>query len=203
MRPIDSANTTRKNLPANKPIFLYTVFNYDGANNNIYFAEWDSNVTFNSIVYTRFPITHDFVSENSQGRIDSIKLTVCNISRLIQGYLELYDFRKKKVTIQMVWADNLSDSDPVLSDTFYIDKYSADEKNVTFELTSKFDILILQLPARMYMRNYCAWKFKGTECKYAGATTTCNKTFQACQALSNIANFGGFPSVPQGSVFLA
>lgn len=197
--------TTEKNKSANRPIWLYTVYNYDGANNDLHYAEWDENVTFDSVVYTKFPVQHDFISSNTSGQIDTIKITLGNVSRLIQAYLELYEFRGKKVKVQCVFADQLATATAFISDIFYIDSYSADENSVTFTLSSKFDILNLELPNRRYMRNYCAWEFKGTECAYAGATGTCNKSETACKAMaggSNFARFGAFPSVPTERVYV-
>jgi len=203
MRTLDSTFKSEKNKSADKPIYLYTIYDYDGSSNNLYFAEWDTDIVYNGITYTRFPITHDFIGENSQNEVDSVKVSIGNVSREIQAYLELYDLRGVKVDITLVWADQLADTDAYITDTFYIDSYTADEQAVTFTLTSKFDVIDLTLPVRNYSRNYCSWKFKSTECGYAGATATCNKTKVACKAMaggSNYARFGGFPSVPSQRV---
>jgi len=43
----------------------------------------------------------------------------------------------------------------------------------------------------------CRWKvFKGTECKYVGAETKCDRSYTRCTALSNTDNFGGFRWLP-------
>lgn len=186
----------------NKPIHLYTVYDYDGAGSNLYFAEYDTDITFNGITYSRFPISYDNIGENNRGQIDQVTVSISNVNRLIQGYLEQYDFRGKKVSIKTVWADALGDTDNLIEETYFIDSYSSDESTVGFMLTSKFDVLDLSLPLRSYSRNYCQWKFKGTECGYAGGETSCNKTKQRCKALSNFSRFGGFPSVQPNRVSL-
>lgn len=200
MRSITSTFKTEKNKSANRPIFLYTIVDYDGATHDLCFAEYDADVTYAGVTYAKFPITHEYISENTQGEVDIVKITVSNVSRLIQSYLETYDLRGKKVYITMVWANQLADASAYLRDTYYIDSYSADEERVEFALSSKYDVLELELPARKYMRGYCSWKFKSTECAYAGEETTCNKTLQRCKALSNELRFGGFPSVPSDRV---
>jgi len=44
----------------------------------------------------------------------------------------------------------------------------------------------------------CRWKkFKGTECKYAGAELLCNRLHSRCVELSNEDNFGGFRWLPE------
>ena len=200
MRTVNSTTKSEKNKSANQPIFLYTIYSYDGTN-NLNLAEYDTNITFNSITYTRFPITHDFIGENTAGETEQIVVKVANVSRLIQSYLELYDFRGKKVVIKMVWANQLADTSACINHTFYIDSYTADENNVQFKLTSKFNVVDLKLPGRKYSRNYCSWKFKSTECGYTSAESECNKTFARCQALNNRLRFGGFPSIPSRRIY--
>jgi len=43
----------------------------------------------------------------------------------------------------------------------------------------------------------CQFKFRGIDgrCGYVGAETKCDKTLPRCQALGNVKNFGGYPSV--------
>ena len=162
-RDIDATVKSEKNKEANQPIFLYTIHEYNGTD-DLRLAEYDHDIVFAGLTYTTFPISHEFISENTQGEIASVKVQLSNVSRLIQAYLEDYDFRGKKVTIKRVWRDQLGDSDAYTEDVYYIDNYTADQKDVGFTLSSKFDVLDLELPARKYSRNYCAWKFKSSEC---------------------------------------
>lgn len=200
-RNVNAAFKSEKTKQENSPLFLYTLEKYDGTN-DLHFAGYDQDVTFDGILYSRFPITHEFVGENNQGQIDQVKVRLANVSRLIQSYLEEYDLRGKKVTIRMVWADQLNDPDAHIDDVFYIDSYTADQQNVEFTLTGKFDVLGLDLPARRYARNYCSWKFKSAECGYAGGETTCGRTQQRCKELGNYQRFGGFPSVPTRRIYV-
>jgi len=200
-RDVNATFRNEKAKKENAPIFLYMLKEYDGVD-DLNFAGFDEDVTYNGTVYTRFPINHEFVAENNQGQIDQVKITLANVSRLIEFYLEQYDFRGKKVIIRTVWADQLSDPDAYIDDVFYIDNYTADQSNVEFTLTGKFDVLGIDLPARRYARNYCVWKFKSAECGYAGAELTCDKTQQRCKQLDNYQRFGGFPSVPTRRIYI-
>jgi len=200
-RDVNATFRNEKAKKENAPIFLYMLKEYDGLD-DLNFAGFDQDVTFDGTVYTRFPIKHEFVAENNQGQIDQVKITLANVSRLIEFYLEQYDFRGKKVIIRTVWADQLSDPDAYIDDVFYIDNYTADQSNVEFTLTGKFDVLGIDLPARRYARNYCVWKFKSAECGYAGAELTCDKTQQRCKQLDNYQRFGGFPSVPTRRIYI-
>jgi len=191
------------NKETNKPIFLYTIFDFDDASHNLNLAEYKTDVTFDSVLYSATPINHDKISENAQNEIDSVRVKVSNVSRVIQNYLELYNWRGKKVRMRLVWANRLEYIDDKIDFTYYIDSYTANQDVAEFVLLPKIDVLSVMLPRRTYSRNYCQWKFKGTECAYAGTETACNKTQQRCQELENYIRFGGFPSIPSRQLTIA
>ena len=164
-------------------------------------AEWDEDIEFDT-TYTRFPITHDEIGENMQGEIGSVKVRVSNISRAIQYYLELYDWRGKKVRIRLVWLDKLDEPDTKLDFTYFIDNYSANQDVAEFTLLPKVDVLNVTLPKRTYSRNYCQWRFKSDECGYNLGENTCNKTKQRCKELNNYKRFGGFPAIPTRKLYV-
>lgn len=202
---ITNAFKQEKNKETNQPIHLYTVYDYDdaGADHDLHFAEYAENVTFDGVEYLAFPLAHDTIGENTQGEIEAIKLTVCNISRLIQSYLELYDLKDKKVLVRLVWKDHLDDPDNKMDFVYFIDSYTANENNVEFTLLPKVDVLGLTIPRRVYSRYYCGWRFKGSECAYAGSESSCNRTKQRCKELANFARFGGFPSIPSRQLYVS
>lgn len=202
MRSLNSTSITEKNKQENKPIHLYTIHAYNGIN-NLNYTDYDEDVTFSGVTYYKFPITFDIVTENNKGAIDVVTVTISNISRVIQAYLELYDFTGKKVTIRTVWANQLADTSAYIDDIFYIDSWTADEKNAVFSLSSKFDVLSVELPLRRYSRNHCQWVYKSSECGSVHASTTCNKTKSDCKAKGNYSRFGGFPSVQPNRVIVA
>jgi lambda family phage minor tail protein L len=201
VRTLDAGFITEKNKEENKPVFLYTIYDYDGSSNNLYFTSYDTNLTFDSVEYVRFPITHDQTGENSSGEIDNIRLRVANTNRAIQYYLELYDWSGKKVKITTVFANTIDDADIKKEDIYYISDYLSTQDVAEFTCTSKFNVLQIKIPSRIYMRTFCSWKFKGTECAYAGAETECNKTKTRCKELSNYQRFGGFPSIPERRIY--
>ena len=202
MRDINSNFKSEKNSQESTVIRLYTLEDYDGAGSNLRFAEWDEDITFDGLVYTKFPITIDRISENNRGTIDVVNVRISNVSRLIETYLQQYDIRTKTVRIKRVWLGQLADANAYIEDIFQINGISSNDSDVTLTLTSKLDLLEVNLPLRMYTRNYCQWRFKSTECGYAGAESTCNKTKQRCKELDNFSRFGGFPSVPANKVFI-
>lgn len=202
-RTTNNASKAEKNKRSNQPIALFILEDYDGNGNDLRFARWDTNITFDGETYNKFPITFQSIEENTQNALKHIRITICNVSRLIQSYLEDYDLWDKKVVVRIVWANQLADADAKIDFTFYIDSYSANEEDVEFVCATKADIIDRQLPAECYLP-MCRYKeFKGDQCGYAGAETECNRTPQRCKELDNYARFGGFPSIPGNRMFTA
>lgn len=205
--PLNTNSDFKEKLRAKrkKPIFLYTIYDYIGTGINKCFAAYSQDVTFDDVKYDKFPITHDQITENTKGEIDSVKVQLSNVSRLIEYYLQNYDLRGKKVSIKLVDADMLDDPDAYIEFSNYIDSYTSNVKDVVFTLMSKFDILNLMLPSILWMRDWCQWEFaspavralgRGEECGYTGAETECNRTWSRCQALANSRRFLGARAIP-------
>ena len=202
MYTLDSTFKLEKNKPANQPVYLYTIHSYDGSN-DLHLAEGKADIVYGGLPYTAFPIKHSGTEENASGQIDQLTVSVSNVSRLIQAYLEAYDWRGLKVTITLAWANQLADPDAHIDFVYYIDTYTANEEVAEFTLTSKLDILDAQLPAGKYNRNFCRWKFKSTECGYSGAESTCDKRKTTCEnTMNNVLRYGGFPSIPANRIFI-
>jgi len=208
MYTLDSTFKSEKNKESNQPIYIYTLHDYDGAGSNLYFAECDTHIDYDngdgtgSHQYDPFPIKHDEIGENSGGEIDAFRVTVANVNRFIQAYLELYDLRGKKMTIMLVWANQLADTSAHIKFIFHIDTYTVSETAAEFTLTSRYDVQDCRLPTGSYSRNFCRWKFKSTECGYTTPQTACDKRKTTCKAVMlNIARYGAFPGTPMFRIF--
>ncbi len=201
---VTDAYLQKKNAQDNQPINLYAIEDYDGAGTNLYFAEYKTDIVFDGITYTKFPMSREATTENISGEIDVIKIKMANVSRVIEWYLLNYDFTEKKVTIRQVWADALADTNNVRIEIFYIDRYTVNDKVAEFECTSKFDVQSVELPFGRFMRGVCRWKqFKDLNCKYAGAFGACDRTIPNCRERENVINFGAFPSIPTERIVVA
>ncbi len=203
MKTVTEIFTIEKNKKENKPIFLYTLYDYDGLGTNLYWAEYKEEVEFDSITYTPFSITFEAIGEQTGGQVDEVKVTVGNVTRLIQNYLELYDFRGKKVRILQVFADIIDEPDAFLEDIFYVDKWEQpNDEVIVFTLSSRFNCRDVKLPKRLFVRTSCPWEFKSADCGYAGDAVTCDRTLQNCRALGNTVGYGGWPSSGGGRLYI-
>ena len=68
-------------------------------------------------------------------------------------------------------------------------------------MTSKFDVLDVNLPLRRYSRHFCSWVFKSAECGYDGGEAACDHSLARCKVLENVERYGGFPSIPDRIFF--
>lgn len=176
----------------------------------------DSNydITYDSVVYSRFPVKFSEVSQNSDGSIDKASVTVANVSREIQFYVEKFSgLRGCTVTVKAVYERfldylySVSDTGEVttqvnpeadslarMEDQFLIDSYLATEEVIVFQLDPIIDFDI-KLPRRRFLADACYWRFKGPECGYAGEATFCDKTLKTCKSFGNQSRYGGFPGI--------
>jgi lambda family phage minor tail protein L len=204
MKDITYEFTLQKNKQEQTPaIVLFTIHNYDGLSNDLRYTSYDSDVTFDGLTYSKYPIDFSNLGENSSGEVDAVRITVGNVLRYIESQLHTYDLREKKVTIRVVWEDLLSDPNSYLDFVYYIDSYSANQSQVEFICTTKLDVIDKTIPGEIYLRTHCRYRqFKGPQCGYSGSETECNRTMQRCLELNNLSRFGGFPSCPLRSLYV-
>lgn len=200
MKAINEIFKAEKNARSNRPLILFTLFNYRGTAENLTFARNNEDVVFDGVTYHKSGINFQTIGENLQGEIDMVDISVLNVSRFIQSNLEDFDISDKKILIRIVWANQLADPTAYLDFLFYIESYHSTDTDVHFVCTTKMDLMERTLPAEIIMRNHCTHRiFKDPDtCGYTGPETECNRTKQRCKALGNYSRFGGCPSMPSG-----
>jgi lambda family phage minor tail protein L len=197
MRIVGSTFKKAKNAPTVKPIYLYSILYDETSNSYKRYTSWPGGIEFDGIQYDHYPIRHGEFKEDASGKIQKSSLTISNVSREIQALIDDNDgLRNKQVTITQVWFEHIGDASAFISDSFIISDTLVTEEVATFTLASPLDVLDIRLPRRSLTRVFCRFRFKGDECAYAGAESTCNKTLQRCRELENVNRFGGFPATP-------
>ena len=157
-------------------------------------TNWSETVVYGGYSYDPAPIRHTEISWNSDGELEPMIMSVGNIGgdRFIQQCIEDYNMIGQTITITQLIKDI---NDPIICQ-YTIQGAKAKKGDVSFQLGLGFDCLNIQVPNRTIYRKFCNWKFKQADtCKYAGADATCTKTWEACVAKGNTANFGNFPGV--------
>lgn len=109
--------------------------------------------------------------------------------------------RAFEVTFWEAWADvaNFPSAVPAEVRAVAVMRVEAaewDRQTITLTLGPSASPALSRLPFREY-QTICTYRtFKGAQCGYSGAETTCDRTYAACTARSNTTRFGGFVTLP-------
>lgn len=166
----------------------------------LYLVHNTEDITFNSQVYTAFPFQIEIPKIGSKGELPLWTLRVSNVSRLLMGYFEQQKgLIKSEVIIRFVNAGYLSENYTDLETIMEVLSSKADADWLTFSLGMPSP-LRRRFPIYRYIAGHCSWDFKGIECAYSGAVTTCEKTLNYCKTINNSRRFGGKPGMASNMV---
>lgn len=176
--------------------------------------------------YAAFPVDITGFEFTAGGQIPRPKMLVSNVTGFITALILQYQdmlgakIIRKRTMKKYLDADNFAggvnpDADPTAEfpdDIYYVERKVTENKEVVeFELCASFDVQGVKLPKRQIIQNICPWKYRGTECGYAGTNyfdtkdnavatvglDVCGKRLSSCEARFGQFNelpFGGFPA---------
>jgi len=203
MLPLSAEATLAKNALTDDGAFLLFLKVETNAGDVLHFVRNNENVTWQNIEWTALAIVDTTIEQDAKGTLPEISLSLSNISRIIQNYVE-EDIEGHgsgwRVTLYFVYSKNLDSPTPEIEMTFVVTKVVATEMVVTFTLGAQNPTKI-GVPTRKVLPNHCQAIFKrpDTGCTYSGADTVCDKTIFDCQrkfAGAKVVPFIGFPSMP-------
>lgn len=140
------------------------------------------DVDWNGKTFTAFPFSMDEVQESTKGSLPSFQLSVCNVERLVQSYVEQDTTHGSgwDVDLMVVHSSNLANNNPEVIYSFKTLSVTADENNVFFTVGMQ-NPLRQMFPRRRMMTNFCQNTFKVRGCTYTGSDTSCGKTISDCR----------------------
>lgn len=109
--------------------------------------------------------------------------------------------RAFEVTLWEAWADVANFPSAVPAEVravaaLRVEAAEWDRSAIVLTLGPAANPVLSRLPFREY-QTICTYRtFKGAQCGYSGAETTCDRTYAACTARSNTTRFGGFVTLP-------
>jgi len=168
----------------------------------------NEDITFQTHLYTAFPVKVDFPKETSTGEIPSITFQLSNVTRIIQGHIEAVNGGiGSLVEMIIVSAEHLTEDYTELTMDFEVLSTTCAEDWVSIKCGASNPMRRRLLDK--YFAMHCNWQFNspavraantgiGAECAYSGTDTTCNRTLSTCRAKSNAARFGGCPGLEVG-----
>ncbi len=177
-------------------IYLYEL-TYSVSEEPLYWTSYDEDVSYDSKTYTKFPITHEDINEDSDGQINELVVNVANADRTVQYYVENYSLMWKNFKIRQIFIG----TSECVDHNFLIKGVKCKKDIAAITLSSGVDVLALAVPNRKLISNFCSWVFKDGNCAYTGSDTVCEKTFDDCKAKSNLTHFGGFPAMIKNNFY--
>jgi phage-related protein len=195
MRSLSSTLLIEKNrLASPYPWVPLVQFNFTGATG--YLAANTENVTYQTRTYTAFHLEVELPVDEISQSIPECKIRAANESRAFQTFIESSGGGVDvSVIITIVNTNNLAADYSNLTWSFNIMQVDCDNHYVTMMCT-KYSPITKRFPHERFYGRTCRYRvFKGPECKYAGGTTTCDRTLDTCTTLANTVNFGGFPGI--------
>lgn len=160
------------------------------------------NVTFQSNTYEAFAFELEEQKVGGEGKVQGVGLRVANPERILQPYLEQYDgLIGCAVKLMIVHAGNLTEDYTELTLEWEVLASAPRADWIHFSLGAS-NPLRRRYPLFTATPRSCNWIFKGAECAYAGAATTCDRTLTNCRTLNNSARFGGRPGLQGAPKFV-
>lgn len=158
------------------------------ANNN-------EDVNFGGVLYSAFAFNYEQQKQSGKGELPTVTISVSNVSRVIQAYLEQYDGGVgSEVILTIINHGHLAEDYAELTTTMTVLGAKANAKWVVFTLGAA-NPLNKRFPNWQYIALHCRFRYQGPHCGYAGALTTCARTLDDCRAHSNSTRFGGHPGL--------
>ena len=201
-----------------------------GTNNNN-----NGNVVWNSNSYTRFPVEATGFEFSGGGQLPRPKLQVSNALSYVTAILLIVNdfntgndligakFIRIRTLARYIDAVNFTGNvnpygtpDPTAEfpqEIYFLDRKVVENLNlVEWELAAAFDLAGIKAPKRQCLSTICQWKYKSTECSYAGSNffdvndeivqntnfDVCGKRLNSCAirfGKDNELPFGSFPGI--------
>jgi phage-related protein len=143
-------------------------------------------------LYHPKPFSVGSIRYSSRYVIDLARVSYANLDSLMTALYVGSDTQGEPTTVYLVTVDAAGHiiGAPITLFPGKIDEWGLDEEKLEETLRSRLargDVCTLNRHSPS-----CVWhEFKGAECGYAGAATTCDRSYARCEALGNTANFGG------------
>ena len=162
-------------------------------------VDWSDDVVYGGVTYTRRPCKIEEIGE-AAGTLAEFDVSVPNILGDLSTKLGDDEFKGRNVIVSVLPESRIGQATGALSATYKMVSAAVNDQVATFKLGSYGSANII-VPTVRFNRTRCRWVFKSTQCGYAGALTTCDKSFAGsggCYGRANQARYGGFPNLMDG-----
>ena len=187
-KTLDPALLTQAQADAQAPVLLVEISGWGGS--TVRWAGTDADVIYGGDVYDARPLSVGGVQVSTGGEPQRLDVSVANQDLAVSTLCAAASPVGASVRLLRVFLDDLSVAQTVAA-AMVVHAYRLSETRAVLHCATAASLLHEQLPRRTFDRT-CPWEFKGPECAYAGAATSCDHTDETCKSYDNFANFGGF-----------
>jgi len=164
----------------------------DDGDEQIYYTTWDCAIENGGNVYYPRGMEFNTVKYGTSSVVDNISMKLDDTNRAIYSFLSAQPPGGINATLTLAVLDKYCD---VLgaTDIFLgsVSEWSYSPTILSCRITSIF-VQWTNVTTHVFSGS-CRWTiFKGTECKYVGDATECDRKYDTCEAFENVHNFGGF-----------
>ena len=150
-----------------------------------------------AVEYSPAPINRSAMSRDKALGVGRIKLALGDRNYSLASQLadNVDLLRGAKIVIRRLYTDQPYDAIESYRELFVgsVTTFSfTGEGVISVEVSDRWFDWGASVNKRTYNK-MCGFRFKGAQCKYAGAEGFCDKTLPRCEELGNDVNFGGFP----------
>lgn len=207
MRNLPATLTAELNLEWNRiGHVIELVFSTVNPNLNLYYTDiddnvvWDSNQGFGVRTYFARGIEFNNTQYSLLPKVDNLSFEIDNVALEISSAAMNNETRGKQCNIYRAAFGHSAHSNnknpfSVIGATplfiGYLDSVEVNAHRGSFEVLNHFQRWKVPTPRRKYGAR-CPWTFKDPiTCRYTGAETTCDKSWDRCTTLVNTPNNGG------------
>jgi len=126
-----------------------------------------------AVSYQPFPMTIKPIGTNSKDEIMTLDVTLASANRLIGDAIQTAEGLQGNKVIHLRTFDNVLDQgkEYCMKDISYVDSVSITNTEVKFELETKFNIVDVTVPRRIYTRDFCGFMLGDESCTWVSGET--------------------------------
>lgn len=177
---------------------LYEVY-YSDLEPPLCITNWDDEVVYQGKTYLPTAVQHSTISQNTGGQMGDVTLSVGNLDRIIQKYIDDYELIGKKVRVIQFFIGSSTGN---VQGTFRIEGITVKKDAAAFTLSVGCNYLQASFPSRLASSRHCMWQFKSSECGYTGSDENCSKTIEDCIEKGNVHRVGCFPGIINERIYV-
>ncbi len=173
--------------------YLRTLVEISLSTSTLYYTDADMDIYHNGKVYLSRGLAFDVANLSLLPKVDSLSVELDNVQLEMSSVMMNNEVRGRQFTVYRVALDQyLNVLATALLFLGQMDRISYDHQRCRIEVYNQFIKWQTPTPRRKHITT-CAWTFRDSEtCRYAGAETSCDKSWDSCATKFNTLNFGGF-----------